>query len=960
MTVEQEKSQDEELISQLIAWRHNRTLYPGWLIAPSSARERIWSRTNRWLGLVTRVSDRWAADQLLVLYDEVFWRLDVVLQYIPEELILGAERVLAHFENDIGTSFPADAFKHEGWPENLMLSSPDLRDLWITVACHVLRHFRVTRNKDCFVRLYDQIHAIAASDDDVLSRLAYDKCLWALTERDHEACLKQLNEWPTVSADPYWQVKRGALFAELGDFSKARDLMESSLVKLRSIQKSGSANIFAMSRESWTLRHLWQLSNKLIHDERLASEKESHLNRSRQRELEAFRCSAEVELVFLRASIEDRPKPSPQVGEIEHPPSFDGGDHPMSFRWALQSEFEQLSSALNFLMMIERTGLPPRVKSSEGRVGLNYFSGSYQQALSWISEGFASLWASWVMRFDINGLDNGKLSRHSIQQLPEGNITSLFSIACQTLEVVHSSVPAGSNWPRKALESSHWAELASRLSLRVDDENREWLLTIGIRLCEKIRVSPHHLISRQLDLLFRRTLPYLTEPQVQKWLVELLTSSLPIEWSEPLELVDHDILRSIGEQRKKSIIREEQPVWKELSEGISSLNNSIYSDDLNERSGAIVRMLALYSTSFLTDIEAEEFSEAVWSMTDEDGFPLLEEGYLKSLCLSIPEPAVGRAREVVLNWLDKSSVDPRFFDTIVDGETKQSLNSRDVDHFIPVLQYLQFSSQKMGVHSDILDASRAKAYMQKICDWWEGEGAAIRSYEKHPLGLDPTDRLYDIADVLGGSLLPKASLDDRECAQIKEMLDGFIAAGVSACLLAPLLASLNPNQSSEFQYYIQRGLASDNRQQTSEALLGFYRWVRDQRALQLSPIEPAVYLSVAFQIRGLIHPGVSPAINLLSSLIETQAIVAKDEMAIEFQSAVNDACTLLNYDRSGELISRPYDPEEVSHLRRNMARLISEMVKVKFKLGAETTSWLEGARRDVFVDVRRVGASVAL
>ena len=310
---------NQQLIEQLEVWQHNRMLYPGWLIAPKDTRDQIWNFSKEWISAVYAAKDRWPAEHLLVLYREIFWRLDVALHYLPNDLAEAADVVLSHFKSQIGQPYNEDTVRQCGWPDKLALSASALRENWVEVACHVLRHFRISQNKVRYERLRASILSLASPDDDVNSRLAYDKCVWAISINDMDSCLNALNDWPVGPADPYWQVKRGALFAELGDADKAKSLMESALVALRSTQRLGTTNISAMSRESWTLQHLWQISAARERDpsNETRNDAESQKRRDRQRELEAYRCSAKVEMRLLQSSIEGRPKQHSLVGRRE-------------------------------------------------------------------------------------------------------------------------------------------------------------------------------------------------------------------------------------------------------------------------------------------------------------------------------------------------------------------------------------------------------------------------------------------------------------------------------------------------------------------------------------------------------------------------------------------------------------------------------------------------------------------
>ena len=48
----------KKLREELPKWRHNRSVYPGWLIAPEQVREIIWNSTKHWLHCFVQVRYR--------------------------------------------------------------------------------------------------------------------------------------------------------------------------------------------------------------------------------------------------------------------------------------------------------------------------------------------------------------------------------------------------------------------------------------------------------------------------------------------------------------------------------------------------------------------------------------------------------------------------------------------------------------------------------------------------------------------------------------------------------------------------------------------------------------------------------------------------------------------------------------------------------------------------------------
>jgi len=952
----EENGIDAELKDQLVIWRHNRSLYPGWLVAPRETRDRIWNYTNEWIEPSYEAKDQWSAGQLLVLYRELFWRLDVALHYVPDDLIVAADRVLHHFASKIGLSFSDDTLRHEDWPQNLALTADTLKDEWVAVACHVLRHYRITRNRLSFDELHKKILDVARSDDDVGARLAYDKCVWALSEDDREACLNGLNNWPTGPADPYWQVKRSALYAELGEVSKATALMENALVDIRSTQKLGSVNISAMSRESWTLQHLWQINRARHLWDPTENDHETRKQRDRQRELEAYRCSAEVELHLLRTAVEERPKPQQPMGTSEQPPDFDNGYHRSVFHLGNRSATERLSPAQNLLMMMERTGLLPCLREVAGGMSFDFFLKSYQQSLAWLQEDSPGLWASWAPRFDLKGLGDGELSRQTILGLSDGNVEALFVMACRHLDAYFDQSSFSKQEVMKIFDLSHWVQLATRLSTRRDDESREWLLTVALKVLEHDQFCSHPLTQKHLNVLLIRSLPYMNEAAVKKWLIELLGSRLTPSsdfrtWGEPFELIDREVLRALSGQRLSGNQGDDGPFWKEVSVKVSDLVGKVGGENQDERGGALARLLPLHDVGFFTKNETKKLATALWAHVDNSGIPVLSERFLKSECLQFPEPQLGHANHVLMSWLDEETIQSRFSTDETDG--KRSLSSQDPDHFIPNVRHVASLVARDVQQDEVFGEQRVQNYLVKILDWWKNEGEAIRAHKQGPfLSIDPTDRLSNVVDVLGRVLIPNVKSSEAVLGRVSRMVHEFVEAGLSESRAAPVLAFFDREKEGRYQQALQLGLASDRRDSIVDAIVGVHRWVRDGAQLDLPPLPVSMFSSVFFILQGLIPPGARSAINLVNGLIELDAIRPKVGEAELFRASVETACAKLSYDQQDTLVARSIDLEELPHLRREMAHLIGSMQGAGFDLGEGIKAWLTSALNDPIVDVR--------
>ena len=136
----------QELCATAEVWRHNRGLYPGWLVAPQPVRERLWDRTREWMQAFATHREQLApATQLHVLF-ELNWRLEAALLPIWSELLPAYPIVLGlvnPFPSALG-DLP-DTVLRPSAADGADLEWGSVRVQWLGVAFGLIRHYREER-----------------------------------------------------------------------------------------------------------------------------------------------------------------------------------------------------------------------------------------------------------------------------------------------------------------------------------------------------------------------------------------------------------------------------------------------------------------------------------------------------------------------------------------------------------------------------------------------------------------------------------------------------------------------------------------------------------------------------------------------------------------------------------------------------------------------------------------------
>jgi hypothetical protein len=84
----------KKIADQVAIWRHNRKLYPGWVVAPWSNRALLYNLTSAWVGRIVEGSADAQPGEQIVWLRELTWRLDVCLLPLDGRLAHAAEAAL--------------------------------------------------------------------------------------------------------------------------------------------------------------------------------------------------------------------------------------------------------------------------------------------------------------------------------------------------------------------------------------------------------------------------------------------------------------------------------------------------------------------------------------------------------------------------------------------------------------------------------------------------------------------------------------------------------------------------------------------------------------------------------------------------------------------------------------------------------------------------------------------------
>ena len=416
-------------------------------------------------------------------------------------------------------------------------------------------------------------------------------------------------------------------------------------------------------------------------------------------ELEIARCSPDTELGLLQERITKRYPPARPAYRTLDSPDFDAGFAGETLHFGADKPATRLAPAINILMVCELTGVPPRVDN------FVFFNEATTYAMQWVRDEFPGLWAAFALRYGGIGIakdpvssDNNKqdaIRRTTLENLPLQHVERLFTAAMRELERILDSTEAeGTSDPSRFSMREFWftarlVDVVTRFSMCLDEEKREWVLTLALRLSQVPVFRRHPSGQDIIGRLVRRVVPYLNLEQLNKWFVDLLVRF-------PLAQADHDaygrwpeIMAYVHIPRASSINRSD---LEDFNAAVEKLIDLVSSTDIQTRTDAALRLLKVFKWNLLSDVERQSFERALWDMTDSQGLPTIADAYVpKFVHLAWPTDVSERAIKGLAKWIMSEKIKDRFILTdgeSEDGKPRYSVSWPDQDKYLQSLMGL--------------------------------------------------------------------------------------------------------------------------------------------------------------------------------------------------------------------------------------------------------------------------------
>src|SRR6266446_2607788 len=526
----------EELRSVYEIWNKNREEYPGWVVLPNDNRDQLWDYTKYWLDPIFNSIGQLPSPENLFLLHELNWRVEKTLSPYPPshaDLILG---VINQYN-----PFP-DRYSGPGQlrPDNSECANwqwQEIADCWIELHFAVLRHWRESMNGVRFLSTIERLRETIKQKTEWQSRWYHEYCLFLLGQSDFDRLRTLLLEWKTNSELPFWNTRKAAVIAEVGQLDEARQLAEDALTGIRSQFVPGEIDYALLSQEGWTMLLLRGIRmNQFGGDSGYVDQ-----FTDRWEKLATHRCNPWIQIESLETIV----KGMTPLRDIQK--ETKRGYHPKSERVTYhmmgETAYSKLQPAFNFLRMFEQGGIPIRA----GATAL--FTEAVVNAARCI-QGFApAMSLSFRLRAGNSPEDDNWLDLATVAGLSDDEVVYLYPVFRNSfVEAVnhltrHPEEVGGFLASTAFRRAQTFSELLSRLAARLTEAQIEEVLQLAVSVYLAPVVRSHHSLHKCQGVLFKQALQAASTEHQVRILPQLLALPMPGEaafdvstaelWREP-------------------------------------------------------------------------------------------------------------------------------------------------------------------------------------------------------------------------------------------------------------------------------------------------------------------------------------------------------------------------------------------------------------------------------------------
>lgn len=561
---------------------------------------------------------------------EICWRYTCLMIPLPNCLVQVIEETLQAvnpFPRNL-THLAADALTilrpDRPLPDEVkQLNWSSVSRQWVELAFVLLRDAWDDQNEEKFTLWSSRLEPVVGLRLEWKVQWCSESCQFFLARLDESRVRTVLTQWPELAGEPWWEAKKAAVLAELGDVDEALAIARKARGQIEGVRNIPFNDFRAPSQEAW-IRYLEQFLEQATVFSRSASYDEGPRFRleERVRELARFHCDPDRDLYYWEGKLargQTRPDRLPtrgfDDGDLRQPRSSSGFS--VFAEWILVHFFRDAPIPI----VAARYHLYPDALRESAR-------------LLWRQN--PKLAISLMVRCGFKDLDE-LIARHVLARMETTYAGDLFDWLSTVLRQAMRALREMSPQQRRKEETLHHRivervpDIVSRFFCRLNDVALERALELAIAYYNErphLDELKHHTSA---EVLLKRVLASAAPEQVLAWLPRLVRLPIPdwdgfstegrsfgnsqpgfAEWPDPVELVQ------FPDWFEATVEMLPEPQKHELVENLRWLLQIVQSGSEQARRRALSRLEKLRLLNLLQDREVIEYRSAFRAQRQSD------------------------------------------------------------------------------------------------------------------------------------------------------------------------------------------------------------------------------------------------------------------------------------------------------------------------------------------------------
>jgi hypothetical protein len=944
---------NSEVLGFIKKWSEARKAYPGWIIAPKSKRERIWATTESNYYEIMRSIGHLSIEERLDVFYELNWRHEISLMPLMDDLATNIENIISQinpFENIVIVGDEKLTIKEYENKYKAKLDMVSIRTKWVELYFAIARHAREEQNAVKFMEHINRLWSVVEQNIEWKVKWYHEKCLFNLAIFNQSEIMSILNEWPTTNDLPFWEVKRAAILAEIGELREARRISEEALNRIRLMVRTNQVDITSLSQEGWAMILLNALKLNVL-------EGGGNEYRDRWSILGSYGCNPWQELDTIGAILKSSVPRYDEDNRVSR--EFDRGRITKHFSFGKTIK-EEIKLSYAFLRIFENAAIPFQCEHT------NMFGKEAAKAAKWIKI-YSPFWSiSTLIRCNEEKELKGSITRLGIATLSEDEVRQYYEIFIPALEQAVDKEPLkGYSHVFYTRQIQSLSEMVSRLCIRFSKEQIDSVLKVALKMYRSTKLQRDERLNKYIETILYRVFLTMTNSHKVEWLAEILRLDAQMEEEYKLNPQNSRVDIFSYFSFDNGYCLPEKYNIQTLKEYISNNLNLLANVNIDIRGRSLLRLTTLYGIKALTLEEEERFAQLIWHcINEETGMPYFAKLYNYSY-LNLPSPKDKNIKEIMLNFLRKQDI-PCVYQIITNPEGKASISYSGGDTFRKYLfEWIKstdalFMDSSKEISFIEIDNNEAVNLFSKLYKWWQDQKEILLDKSRINIFGDNDEHIEYLISFLSIVIILNLNKDEKDLIdKIEEMINEIEAHGYEVLFTIPFTLKLGLHSEDEAKDKLLEGLfsADEVSVRTSVEAIVYWIWYGERNIIPQMP--RILFEELINRVVWRKQPEVILVIKFLNRILEKmpqyvdERTIEKICFALDYLLLETDI-QLSNRDKyTGDLV----DITEQRLIAAKLAWLTYILMQKRGKEISESLKkWEHAAKIDPLAEVRNIWA----